>query len=142
MITGLVQHVKQNPDLTRLLGVYDFGDGVKAPAIFNENPAPLDAPNPVLCFDLEGDGGRFATRAQRGGILQIRAYLWFDKNTSDKDNRRVAFLLYDRMDRSNFELLEEGWKAYGCVCSLPGKIKDKDGFPGYLMTLNLRIVKE
>jgi len=141
MINGIITHLKALEEI-KLLGSYDFGGGDYGPAIFTEHPAPRNAPNPVLCVTMAGESERVAlSRAQRGGILQVTLNFWFDKGTSDQDNRRLPLAVYKHFDRSRFAL-ESGWENAGCSCTLPGKMTDKDGFPGYQMILAIRVVAE
>ena len=127
------------PGVTVDLATWDFGDGVRRPAVFTREPAPAECENPVCTVTLAG-GDNYGTRDQRGGEIDVEVKVWGDKLGSEKRLRGLAMALWRGLDRAALTI--EGYNHGGTQAYAPRGLTDAEGFPGYVMLVRVRALEE
>lgn len=125
--------------LTAQLATYDSGAGDE-PAVFAFEPAPRNCANPVIVVVQDGYAGEFGTREHRGALARATVKVWGDKGHSDAALSALAWRVWSVLDRAHLTLV--GFEEVGVFAQTPGRTEDDDGFPGYILPVDVRILEE
>lgn len=142
---ALRDFIVANSSITNLLATYTFGTGESAqPAIFTCSVIPEDCGYPCMIIsDVSGSG--WGTQGQKGMIAtcDVRIYVDKDRNLSAADSiAELTWLLLEKADLSAIlASTGQGYDFYRCACTPPSRITDQDGYPGYLLNVNVHLMK-
>lgn len=141
MILNAIQDlIVATPAISSRLGQWDFGSGGMRPAVFTQDPAPLDCPNPVVVL-TQIASEPWGTRGRRGAELTVSARIWGDKQMSDRTLRKLANQMWRALDRAQVSA-EDGYTALPMIAEAPTQISDSEGFPGFVVNLRVKTIEE
>lgn len=135
-VSAVKSKLAEQPFITSRLGRYVFGDDGEGPCIFTRDPAPVDAPNPVIVLRQDG-GVSDNVRDFRGSEIEVAVTLWGDKSGSERGLRRLAIDIWRTLDRGTFAI--EDYDFCGAQATPPRGLTDDEGFPGFTFTVTIRV---
>ncbi len=139
MIVKAIQDlIKEDPKCSTPLGRWDFGDGNLQPAVFTQDPAPEECPNPVVVITQSATRNWGRSRATHGGAFNINVRLWGDKSESDKPLRKLAMDLWVLLDNCQLVFRNSTFTFKGAIANPPVAIRDGEGFPGYSIDVEVK----
>ena len=132
--------------ITGKLATYQFSNlaGVEAePAIFTTAVIPEDAALPAIIISHTG-GTAFGCRSQRGAVLGVSVQAYDDKDCSMKVLDELGFAIWECCNRANLKiyLSAVGYDDWGCIASPPHASGDGEGYPGYTVQVQERVLKQ
>lgn len=125
-------------DVTGGLATYQFTSGVDAAAIFTIDPIPENAELPAIVVTTPS-AGTYNTCDRHGVELDIDVRIFGNRqNQSIASLHTTAWAIYDALSLPSLSVA--GYDDYGVIASPPTRISDPDGFPGYLVSAQLRAI--
>lgn len=138
MLTRAIQNaIANNVEIAAGLATWDFGSGL-APAVFTTDPAPADCRNPVVVI-VETGGSEGGSRGTVIDYVDHSIKIWGDKTGSDDLIRALAYKIQMLLHRA--ALTGDGITSHRSVASIPASMKDPDGYPGYMITVNSLLIR-
>lgn len=120
------------------LAAFDFGGATTAPAIFTFDPAPAECGTPLVTI-TQIASTPYATRGQRGAEIGVSVSLWGDRWRGDSSLYALAQVIWRLLDRATFTVAN--YDLGTVEASAPVRVVDVDGFPGYQVTVLVRILE-
>ena len=137
IVSAVFDYISSQPSIVDELGRYDFGSG-DAPALFTVEPAPEDSGAPLIVIQQPtGNEGTARDRTHKGGQAFIDVKLWGNKTDSEKKIRDLADTIWTTLDRA--DLTVSGFEFVNCIATPPQRLADPDGFPGYIVPLQVTV---
>lgn len=139
MILQVVNKIKNDAALSSYLAKWNFGNGDE-PSVHTKNPAPAEAPNPLCVVTTEGGEERsdVKTRNQKGWDHNFEINVWDDKNLSPARGRKIAERIFEIFSDQDESLPDNGnHKFLSMQISLPQQVIDREGYPGFVLSLRV-----
>jgi len=140
ILPALQTLLQSDPILASALAPWDFSDTVRRPAVFTVEPAPPECGNPVIVL-VQNGGTPFEDRGHRGSEVSVTVKLWGDRlGSTEKHLRGLATRVWRLLDRCALTLTD--YDAVGAAASFPQRTQDAEGYPGYLLTLTIKVMEK
>ena len=124
------------------LATYEFTTGSPEPAVFTNDRVPSDGQRPAVEVEESG-GDHWGTRNRPGLDAVVQVRVMGDKDFSQKALREIAIAVYDALHRGDIDTYSDGrgYEGIYCFAEPPSFIEDEDEFPGYLIALSIKVLK-
>lgn len=130
--------LKVDPVIIDGLAKFAFTDGALEPAIFSYDPAPDSAGNPVITI-VTGIPSAQGVKGKRSGLIPYVVSLWGDmRNENPEPLRALGRRVWELLDKQNYNPTATK-AAFTLATTPPQFIRDRDGFPGYIINIQLKI---
>ena len=137
-LTAVYNKIISTPLLTDKLAIYNNGQNI--PAVFI-GKAPLDSEMPCIVISQKTTNRDDTTRGNRGGNVFIDVTVWGNKDNSQKSLRDLSMLVWKTLDRACLEEVS-GFVFQGCYCNMPVQMEGSDGFPCFVLSLNVSMLEK
>lgn len=132
------------PPCTEGLATFDFGDG-EVPAVFTtEGGIPEGAAYPAVHI-AQVSGSSFGTRDKRGAAVVCRVSVYGVREPGSQVEA-IARRIQRKLDRADIgPTLRAAGNAYGvwgCLAAWPVQTQDEQGFTGYTVAVNVRLLEQ
>lgn len=136
-IDAIATVLKRTPGVINGVAKWDFGNGDE-PSVHVTDPAPKQAPNPVVTIAEAAGSGSFM-RGPLNGNCDFRINVWGNKDESVKVIRDIAWAVWRAMLQEDFEP-GSGKQMWTLSGTLPARLpNDIDGFPGFTLSASVNI---
>jgi len=124
------------------LATWEFTTGVSSPAVFTDDRIPSEGNRPCVRINEVG-GVDWGTRGRPGMIAAVGVRILGNRNMSSKTLREIAMAVHDAVHRADIDAYTNGrgYEGIGCFAEPPSAIEDEGGFPGYLISLRIIVLK-
>ena len=137
LTTAIQKAISSNSTIAASLAKWDFGTGSVEPAVFTTEPAPEACHNPIIVVVQTG-GYNEDARGRRKEFIDHVIKVWGDRTGSDLALRTLARQVKNLLHRAS--LTVEGAKKHFSIASVPSRLTDPDGYPGYTITVNSLVI--
>ena len=129
--------IEASPIIAPMLARWDYGDGVRRPAIFvGEVPIACGAPRISLS---ESGVDRYDTRGYRGGRVVVQVTIYGDKALGVSGLGSLAHSVWRLINRRAVAV--DGYRSARVLATPPSQIEDVDGFPGWTFPAEITILE-
>ncbi len=138
-VSGIYAKLIATEAITSKLNTYCASTGDPAiPAIFTSFNEPQDATGPYIMIrsPASGSGGNSEDRGHIGGLSVVDVVIYDEKSRSSKELRETAQLIWETLHRADLE--DDSYDMWA-LATPPSQLPDPEGFPGYVISCNVRI---
>ena len=138
-VSGVYNKLINTAAITSKLNTYRATTGSTAiPAIFTSFNEPQDATGPYIIIrnPASGSGGNSEDRGHIGGLSVVDVVIYDEKSRSSKSLREVALLIWETLHRA--DLVDDAYDMWA-LATPPSQLSDPEGFPGYVISCDVRI---